>query len=415
MVSRTAPPSPGAHSGPPSAGRLSTRIRDAVPSATVRIADVASEMRRRGVSIVDFSAGRAAEHTPPYVVDTAVSALRSGDTHQTPARGTPEYRAAVARKLARENGIDADPETEIIASLGCKQGLTLSLLATLDAGDEVLIEDPAFVSYAPTIRFCGGVPVPVRLREENGYRWTRDDLEAALTPRTRAILFCSPHNPTGVVHSVPDLDEIAHVAREHDLWVVSDEIYERMTWGGRRHVCMATRPDMRARSITLMGLTKSFAMGGWRIGFVHAPPAVISGMVTLQQHLMTCAGSFTQAGAARALGDEPDASVVAMWREWEARCGYMTSGLDGIPGVRCSMPEAGYYGWADVRAFGVPVADLAEQLLVRHAVAVVPGSAFGPAGEGFLRITCVRSRPELELGLERIAAALHEIAPDVRG
>lgn len=397
-----------------SASRLSTRIRDAVPSATVRIADIASEMRRRGVSVVDFSAGRAAEHTPQYVVEAAVSGMRSGDTHQTMAQGKPEYRAAIARKLARDNGIDADPETEVIASLGCKQGLTLSLLATLDPGDEVIIEDPAFVSYAPTIRFCGGVPVPVRLRAENGYRWTRDDLKAAITPRTRAILFCSPHNPTGVVHSGSDLDEIAHVAQEHDLWVISDEIYERMTWADRKHVCMATRPGMRERSITLMGLTKSFAMGGWRIGFVCAPPAVISGMVTLQQHLMTCAGSFAQTGATRALGNAPEADVIAMWREWEARCAFMTSGLNEIAGVRCAMPEAGYYGWADVRAFGVPVAELAEQILVRHSVAVVPGSAFGPAGEGFLRITCVRSRAELELGLERLASALHEITAGSR-
>lgn len=387
---------------------LSSRILETTPSATVRIADLAAEMRRRGEAIVDFSAGRAVEHTPRYVVETAVEAMRGGDTHQTPAQGKPEYREAVARKLARDNGIEADPETEIIASLGCKQGLTLALLATLNPGDEVLIEDPCFVSYAPTIRFCGGVPVPVRLRRENGYRWTKEDLQAAVTPRTRAILFCSPHNPTGTVHTPGDLDEIAQVAIENDLWVISDEIYERMAWGGREHTCIATRPGMRERSITLMGLTKSFSMGGWRIGFVLAPPAAVSAMVTLQQHLMTCAGAFTQTGGIRALGSEPEPEVLELWAEWEDRCAYMTSRLNEIPGVHCEAPEGGYYAWVDVRELGVPDADLAEQILRDHLVAVVPGSAFGEGGEGFLRITCVRSREELDLGLDRLTKALRQ-------
>lgn len=384
----------------------SRRIAETPASATVRIADLAATLRRAGVDVVDFSAGRAAEHTPRYVAEAAAKALLDGDTHQTMARGKPEYRAACARKLARENGIDADPETEIIASMGCKQGLTLALLAVLDPGDEVIVEDPCFVSYQPTIRFCGGHARAVPLRAENRFRWRADELEAAITPRTRAILFCSPHNPTGVVHGMEELDVIADIARRHDLFVISDEIYERLTWGEHRHICIASLPGMRERSITLMGLTKSFSMGGWRIGFVFAPPPIISAVTTLQAHLMTCAGSFTQTGAATALGDAPAPEVRTLWRDWEQRVNYMTAALDALPNISCAMPEGGFYGWAYIRALGEDSVSLAERILRDHHVATVPGAAFGEHGDGYLRITCVRSWEDLRKGVSRLEEAL---------
>lgn len=384
----------------------SRRVTQAPTSATVRIADIVAGMRRRGERVIDFSAGRAAEHTPQYIARSAADALLAGDTHQTPAAGKPEFRAACAAKLARDNGITADPETEIIATLGCKQGLTLALMAVLDAGDEIIVEDPGFVSYAPTVAFCGGVPVPVPLRAEAGFRWDPGELEAAITPRTRAVLMCSPHNPTGTVHGEADLDMIAQVARRHDLIVISDEIYERVAWGGRRPVGIATRPGMRARSITLMGLTKTFAMGGWRIGFAYAEAELIAAMTTLQQHLITCAGSFTQTGAATALNGGDTDEVRELWRDWERRCAFMTEALDDMPGVSCTMPEGGFYAWADVRPLGEPSAALAERILRDHQVALVPGAAFGPHGEGYLRMTCVRSWEELREGVSRLEAAL---------
>jgi aspartate aminotransferase len=387
-------------------GPVAERIRAAPTSATVRIADLAKTLKRSGVDVVDFSAGRAAEGTPDYICQAASEALLGGDTHQTMAQGKPEYRQACATKLLRENGIEADPETEIIASFGCKNGLALALLAVMDPGDEIIVEDPGFVSYAPTIQFFGGVPVPVPLRSEDDHRWREEDLRAAVTDRTRAILFCSPHNPTGVVHRPEELDMIARVAEEYDLYVISDEIYERITWGGREHVCIASRAGMAGRSITLMGLTKTASMGGWRIGFVYAPPPVVEAMVTLQQHLATCVGSFTQVGGAVAFGREPEAALTAMWQEWEERCEYMTRELDRMPGVRCGSPEGGFYGWADIRATGESSEELAERLLRDHHVALVPGSAFGPQGEGFLRITCVKSRADLEEGIRRLREAL---------
>lgn len=385
---------------------LSKRVLENPPSATVLIADIAAGMRRQGIDIIDFSAGRAAEHSPYYVNQEAAQALLSGDTHQTMAQGKPEYREACARKLARENGIVADPEKSIIATLGCKQGLTLALMAVVDPGDEVIVEDPCFVSYQPTIRFCGGIPVPVPLRRENHFRWQRDELEAAITDRTKAILFCSPHNPTGTVHTEADLDLISEIACKHDLTVISDEIYERVTWGDRRHICIATRPHMKERSITMMGLTKTFSMGGWRIGFIYAPESIISGMVTLQQHLMTCAGSFTQTGAAKALSEEPPSEIKELWKDWERRCQFAVSELNRIPNIACDPPEGGFYAWIDITGTGETSEQLAERLLRKYHIALVPGPAFGATGEGYLRMTCVRSWDDLREGLLRFKQAL---------
>ena len=370
------------------------------PSATVAIADAVSELRRSGADVVDFSAGRASEHTPAYLVDAATRAMAAGDTHQTMGRGKHEYREACATKLARDNDLTADPEREVMATLGCKQGLFLGLLATVDPGDEVLVEDPGFVSYQPEIQYVGGVPVAVPLP------WTRDALRARLTPKTRGIVLCSPQNPTGVVHTDEDLEAIADVAKENDLLVYADETYERLAWEGRRHRSIATVEGMRARTITLMGLTKSFCMGGWRVGFALAAEPVIDAMNAVQQHLVTCVSSFAQTAASVAYADGPTKEVESLWADWERRCRRAAEALDDIPGVTCAMPEGGIYAWADTRALDEPSETLAKRLLEKHHVAVVPGSAFGPSGEGFVRITSVRSWEELEKGLTRLRSAL---------
>jgi histidinol-phosphate/aromatic aminotransferase/cobyric acid decarboxylase-like protein len=251
-------------------GSASRRVSEIPESSTVAIADLAARMRREGHKVVDFSAGRAAEHSPDLACEAAIEAMRSGQTHQTEARGRPEYLQACSEKLQRCNGLTLDPGSNIIATLGCKQGLVLSLLASIDAGDEVIIEDPCFVSYAPTIRLLGGVPVIVPLMPENGFRWKGDDLQNAITDKTRAILYCSPHNPAGVVHTRDDLDVISNIAVQHDLTVIADEIYEAVTWNGRSHIPMFGLPGMESRTIGLMGMTKSYSMGGWRIGYAYA-------------------------------------------------------------------------------------------------------------------------------------------------
>ena len=376
------------------------------PSATVAIADKATRLRQRGIEVIDFSAGRASEPTPAFVCRWASEALERGDTHQTPAQGTRNYLEACAAKLARDNDLIVDPETEVIATLGCKQGLLLSLVSLLDAGDEVLVEDPGFVSYEPAVHYCGGVARPVPLRQENGYRFNVDELEAAVTTKTKALILCTPHNPTGVVHSEQDLGAIARFAEAHDLVVILDETYERLTWDGRRHLTLRSLPGMRDRTVGLMGMTKSFAMGGWRIGFATAPPPLIEAMIRVQQHISTCAGSFTQHAAGRALAEPPPESLLTLWRDWQERCRHATSFLNDLDGVHCAMPEGGIYAWVDARELGEPSQAMAERLLEDHRVSVVPGSAFGPSGEGFFRVTCVKYWDELNEGLARLKAGI---------
>lgn len=385
---------------------FSRRILDTPASAPVGLADLAMALREQGREIFDFSAGRAVETTPAHICAAAKRALDEGDTHQTMAQGTTAYRRACARKLARDNGVDADADRNIIATMGTKQGLILALMALIDPGDEVIVEDPCFVSYQPEIRFCGGVPVAVPLRAENAFRWNEEELAAAVTPRTKAILFCNPHNPTGIVLTEAQLDVIARVAQKHGLYVISDEIYERMPWGGRRHVSMATRPGMDECTVTLMGTTKGFSMGGWRIGFNHAPEPLIRAMVVIQQHIQTSASSIAQAGAAVAFGEPPTPAMVEMWADWERRCRRVAEVVGTIPGVRCAIPEGGFYAWIDVRARGEKSVALAERLLREQGIALVPGAAFGPHGEGYLRMTCVKSWTDVETGLERLQRGL---------
>lgn len=383
-----------------------SRINASIEFPPVDLADLANQRRAAGQTVYDFSAGRADEPTPAYINAAATEAMNRGHTHQTLAQGTAAYRAACAAKLARDNGITADPDEHIIATMGCKQGLLLSLLATLEPGDEVIVEDPCFVSYTSQIRLAGGVPVPVPLRPENKFRWAPDELAAALTPRTRAILFCNPHNPTGVVQTPDDLKVIADLALAHNLVVIADEIYETLAWGGRAHTSIATLPDMADRTLTLMGTTKGYAMGGWRIGFVHAPAPFIRAMIALTQHLQTSASSIMQAGATVAFGQAPAPELVKMRAGWAERVAWATSELNGVPGIRCARPEGGFYAWIDARKRGQSSLRLAENLLRYHGVVVVPGTAFGAQGEGWLRMTGVKPWPLLRAGTAVLKEAL---------
>jgi aspartate/methionine/tyrosine aminotransferase len=382
---------------------ISDRIARIPESSTVAIADIASALRRRGEKVIDFSAGRAAEHTHPFICSAASAAMADGDTHQTLARGTPDFLTACAAKLQRDNDLYLNPDTEIMATMGCKEGLLLSLLSILDPGDEVIIEDPCFVSYRPTVELCGGVTVSVPLRPENKYRWTRKDLAAAVTPKTKAIIFCNPHNPTGVVYTREDLEVIRSVATANNLIVIADEIYDATVWNGRKHVPIASLADMQARTIGLMGMTKSFSMGGWRVGYAYADRNIISKMVVVHQHIMTCASSIAQRGGTAALSDDGIACMRPIWQEWEERCMHAADRINEIPGLTTSRPEGTFYCWVNISETKTPSRQFAQQLLKREKVAVVPGGTFGSRSDGFIRVTCVRGWDELNEGISGIA------------
>lgn len=350
-----------------------------------------------------MSAGRAAESTHEYICAAATAAMSAGETHQTDARGVPGYLVACAQKLELMNGLQVDPMSEVIATLGCKQGLLLALLAVLDPGDEVVVEDPHFVSYAPVIVLCGGVPVPIPVLKENKYRWTRSDLKRAITHKTRAVLFCSPNNPLGVVHTPDDLEVIRSIAVEHDLAVIADEIYDAAVWGGHRHVSIASLPGMAERTIGLMGMTKTYSMGGWRTGYAYADKRYISKMVVVQQHIATCANSISQHAGIAALSPTGIQHMLPIWKDWEARCMYVADEINKIKPLRTARPEGTFYAWVDVSGTNLDSMTFAKRLLERQNVAVVPGRTFGSNSDDFVRLTCVRSWTEIKEGVERIA------------
>ncbi len=390
--------------------RVSQRLGTMVESETVRLADLADTLKRQGHTILDFSAGRASDPTPRYICRAAENAMESGDTHQTPARGKLAYLNACAVKLKRENGIEADPGTEIIATMGNKQGLVCSLLAGIDPGDEVIVEDPGFVSYLPAIQLAGGIPVPVPLRPENNYFWDPAELEKAVSNQTRALIFCSPHNPCGRVHTEAELEILESLAEKHNLTVITDEIYERLTWDGRVHRSLAARPKAREHTITLMGTTKAYAMGGWRIGFASGPAPLIEAMTKVQQHMITSANSICQSAAAHIFASPVSPELSALWNSWETCCHQATVRLDAIPGIRCPMPEGGFYAWIDISKLPGNSLSWAHHILETSGVVLVPGAAFGPQGDQFLRMTCVKEDTVLEAGLE-LLESVFQTAP----
>lgn len=387
---------------------LPAHVNELPVSGTVAIADRAARLRAEGVDVVDLSAARAPEPTPVPIVAAARRAMEAGETHQTPARGTPAFRRAVAEKLGRQNGLVVDPDREVLATLGVKEGILLALMATLEPGDRVLLEDPCFVSHGPAVRMAGGIPVPIPL-DPDRHHGLGDGVESDFAG-ARAIIVCNPHNPTGAVRARGELDRLAALARAHDLWVLSDEVYERVTWGGRTHRCLAARDDVRDRTVTLMSTTKAYAMGGWRVGWATGVPWLIDAMAKLQAHAVTCVPSLAQAATIAALDPElvsdPSSELRRLWATWERRCLDCAGALARIPGVRCEPPEAGFFVWADIREIDRDDARVARALLDEQHVAVIPGSAFGAMGRGYLRITAVKNETDLRRGLERIAVGL---------
>ncbi len=388
--------------------KISERVENSEQSSTVGIADIAIKLRESGERVYDFSAARAFEPTPAYIIDEAVRTMRAGDTHQTMAKGTTEYRQAISAKLKRENNIDADPEKEIIATMGVKQGLTISLLALINPGDQVIVEDPCFPSYKQLISYFGGEAVPVPLRAENRFRWDKAELESHITDKTKAILLNTPQNPTGVVHTQEDLQMIASVAIKHNLYVLSDEVYERLTWK-EKHQNISEIEGMKERTVTLTSLTKSFSMGGWRIGYIYASEKIVSSLYKLQQHLITSCNSFVQTAAAVAFREPPRNEVLDYWKEWEEKTKYVSDKLGSIPGIVCPMPEGAFFVWVDISELGLPSKEFVERLLKEEKVALVHGSSFGKNGEGYIRMTCSKTWDDNKEGLTRIQRFINKL------
>jgi aminotransferase len=382
----------------PSRQRLSERVRAVPPSGIRKFFDVIATMP----DVISLGVGEPDFTTPPQIVEEGVRSLRSGRTHYTSNFGTLELRKALSHHLERLYGISYDPQSEIVITVGASEAVACAMSAIVDPGDEVILHDPSYVAYVPAIVFNGGVPVPVRTRPEDGWQLHPDAVEAAITPRTRVLFLGYPCNPTGAVLSPETLRALAEIARRHDLLVVSDEIYDRLVYGGHRHEPIATLQGMRDRTVTIGGFSKAYAMTGWRIGYACAPRDLLEGIVKVHQYNIMSAPTTAQDAAVVALtGAEHD--VTRMVGEYDRRRRMFVDGLNRI-GLPTVDPKGAFYAFPRVAGTGLTSEQFSERLLFDHKVAVVPGNAFGEAGEGHVRATLATSYEDLERALERIQA-----------
>jgi aspartate aminotransferase len=388
---------------------LSARLAASEPSATVAVADRARRLKASGVDVITLASGDPDFATPAHIVEAAERALRAGDTHYAPSRGRSELIEAIVDKLARENGV-AVSAGQVIVTPGAKWALFIALAALLDDGDEVVVFDPSWVSYGPMVSLNGGRPVRLGLRAADGYTIREADLRAVVGERTKAILVNSPNNPTGRVLTAEELGAICAVARDADLWIVSDEIYEHLRYDGRDHVSPATQPGMPERTIIVNGFSKAYAMTGWRLGWLAAPEPVATLAMNLHSQGVTAAASFAMAAGVAALTGPQDC-VAEMVDEYASRRAFMVEALNAIPGMRCASPDGAFYLFPRV-GVGPGEAEgprdsvaAAEAMLEATAIAAVPGIAFGEAGEGHLRFTIATARADLERAVERLDKA----------
>ncbi|GAA5227863.1 pyridoxal phosphate-dependent aminotransferase [Paeniglutamicibacter antarcticus] len=395
--------------------RISRRIGSIAESATLAVDAKAKALKAAGRPVIGFGAGEPDFATPDYVVEAAVAAARNPKYHRySPAAGLPELRAAVAEKTMRDSGYKLDA-AQVMVTNGGKQAVYNSFATLLDPGDEVIVPTPYWTTYPEAIRLAGGVPVEVFAGPEQGYKVTIDQLDAALSPKTKVLLFVSPSNPTGAVYSPDQVAEIGRWAASKDLWVITDEIYEHLTYDDAVFTSIATAaPELGDKVIILNGVAKTYAMTGWRVGWMAGPIDVIKAATNLQSHATSNVANVSQMAALAAVSGPLDA-VIEMRTAFDRRRKAMVSALNAIDGVNCPVPEGAFYAYSDVRGLlgreirGVvprTSAELAALILEQVEVAVVPGEAFGPSG--FIRMSYALGDDDLAEGVGRLATLLGE-------
>ena len=375
---------------------VARKVQGVPPSGIRRFFDIAATMD----DVISLGIGEPDFVTPDSVLRAGVDSLRAGQTHYTSNSGIRELRVALAAHLARLYGVEYDPETEVLITVGVSEALYLAFAATLDYGDEVLVPEPCFVAYNPEVIFAGGVPISICTSVENDFQLLAADVETAITPRTKAILLGYPNNPTGAVMTRERLLEVARVAEKHDLLVISDEIYDRLVYG-IEHTCFPTLPGMRQRTVLLGGFSKSYAMTGWRIGYAAGPAEVLGAMRKVHQYTIMSAPTVAQHAALEALlhGEE---ALQTMRAEYDRRRRLIVDGLNAI-GLTCFEPRGAFYAFPSIAATGMTDEVFSERLIVEEKVACVPGSAFGACGQGHVRCSYATSYEKLEQALERMA------------
>lgn len=375
------------------------RLQNITESATLRISNLASELKSQGKDIISFSLGEPDFTTPKHIIDAAKASLDHGDTHYTPSSGIPELQKAIAEKLKKENNINAHA-CNIIVTPGAKQAIFEVMLSVLEEGDEAILFDPAWVSYDPCIRLAGARTVWVPTNRDNGF--TPWEVGEHITKKTKLIVINSPCNPTGSVYCRDTQKEIADLAVDKNIMVLSDEIYEKIIYD-REQISIGSMDGMHELTITVNGFSKAYAMTGWRLGYVHAPKEVYEQMLKLHSHSVSQATSFVQyAGLAALQGDQ--SCVADMVVEFKARRDLLVKGLNEL-GIKCARPDGAFYAFADVSEYGSGE-KVAELLLNKAFVATTPGAAFGEAGNDFIRISYATSQERIKEALRRMEAVL---------
>jgi aminotransferase len=379
---------------------IAQNVQQLRPSGIRKYFDIAATME----GVVTLGIGEPSFVTPEHILRRGVQSLEQGLTGYTGNSGTLELRQAVAGYIGRLYGVAYDPADEVLITVGVSEALWLAMKAILDPGDEVIVVQPCFVANTAAVEMAGGVPVTVDACPENDFQVTGADIAAAVTPRTKAILISYPNNPTGAILSLDRMREIAAVAEQYDLLVISDEIYERLVYGVT-HVCFAALPNMRERTVLLSGMSKSFAMTGWRIGYATAPGWLMDAMRKLHQYLIMSAPTMGQYAAVEALNNGDD-DVESMRQQYDRRRRLIVDGFNSM-GLKCFEPRGAFYAFPNIGVTGMTDEQFCEQLLYEERVAVVPGSAFGRSGAGFIRASYTNSEENIQIALDRLGRFMH--------
>ncbi|GKU24724.1 pyridoxal phosphate-dependent aminotransferase [Clostridium folliculivorans] len=394
---------------------LSKKIEALTPSITLSITAKANEMKKTGVNVISFAAGEPDFNTPKNIIDSAISAMENGHTKYTPASGLLELKKAVCKKFSDDNQLEYS-SSQVIISNGAKQCLGNLFLALLNPGDEVIVPTPYWVSYPELIKIADGVPVYVQCEEADDFKYTIENLKQSLTAKTKALLINSPNNPTGTIYSKEELVEIANFAKENDLYIVSDEIYEKLIYGGEKHFSIAAvSEDTFNRTIVINGLSKTYAMTGWRIGYAAGPENVIKLMSSIQSHMTSNPNTIAQYAAIEAL-NSPVKLVEDMILEFERRRNYMVDKLNEVENVKIINPSGAFYVMVNIsyylkKKFGETIIEdskmFSELLLETSAVATVPGIAFGL--DDYIRLSYATSIDNIEEGVKRLKSFINKL------
>ena len=374
---------------------ISHRVTSVPPSGIRRYFDIAATMK----DVISLGIGEPDFVTPANILREGIASLERGQTGYTSNSGTVELRTALSAHLQKLYGVEYNPETELLITVGVSEAMYLALTAIIDPGDEVIVPQPCFVAYAPEVIFAGGTAITIPTSVANEFQVTAEEIEAKITPQTKAILIGYPNNPTGAVMTRDRLRNIARIAEKHDLLVISDEIYDRLVYG-IEHTCFAALPGMKDRTVLLGGFSKDYAMTGWRIGYVAAPAEVLAATRKVHQYTIMSAPTMGQHAALAALqhGEEHVQSMVA---EYDRRRKLIVSGCNSL-GLDCFEPRGAFYAFPSIAKTGLSEDEFAEKLLAEEQVAVIPGNAFGVGGEGFVRMAYAQSYEKIEQALARI-------------